>query len=413
MPTVTSFSPIAATPGQPVTITGSDFTGATAVKFGGVNALYFRVVSDTEIQAWPDYGGTNIVSVTGPGGTGSKPGFTLLLARVRYIDLPMLNRTVGQDDILAVWDIIRNKLCQAPVSAFPAGTGGGGGGGTGNIYTALGSPFKVRVGDDNYQFTEATGDDAPGAVTITDVRLLGKTDYVVFATDLSNEFENTRLTFDETAGSVKISNYKLSDGSHVTIYADGVVSTAFTDYVAAQQANINKLLVATAPMRPSLDSGGTLQPGGVILAWFRPAIEIPAGWAEWTPGRGFGLLGRDPAAAAYNPTTNPDSLNQANGTAVGVLGGGATLTLDNLPKIKLRMFSSNTQNGPLTGNVDKAPTWSSQHVAGNQDYDMRASHDDEPNIGFTSSVGKDIPDAIKSRLNPNRIVNFIYSTVTS
>lgn len=413
MPTITSFTPIAAAPGQPVTITGSGFTGATAVKFGGVDALYFRIISDTSIEAFPNYGGTNIISVTGPGGTGSQSGFTLLLTRVRFIDLPTLNRNVGQTDILAVWDIIRNKLCQAPVSAFPAGTGGGGGGDDGNVFTALGSPFKVRVGDDNYDFVTGIGDDAPGSVIINDVRLLGKTNFVVYATDLSNEFENTRLVFDEDAGSVTIKNYQLSAGSHITIYADGVVTTQFTDYVASQQALLNKLLVATAPMRPSLDSGGNLQPGGVILPWFRPAIEIPAGWTEWLPGRGRGLVGQDPTAPAYDATTNPDSLNQANGTAVGLSGGSAVITLDNLPVIQLKMFSGASSGGNLNSDGNRTVAWSSNHSSGNQDYDMKVANDSNASLGNTSAVGKTSPDPIKNRLNPNRIVNFIYSNVTS
>jgi hypothetical protein len=52
-----------------VTINGSGFTGATAVKFNGVSTS-FKVVSDTAISAKvPDGAGYGPISVTAPGGT--------------------------------------------------------------------------------------------------------------------------------------------------------------------------------------------------------------------------------------------------------------------------------------------------------------------------------------------------------
>jgi hypothetical protein len=55
-----------------VTITGSNFTGATEVTFNALNAVSFNVVSDTQITATPATSTTTgLVEVTTPNGTGS------------------------------------------------------------------------------------------------------------------------------------------------------------------------------------------------------------------------------------------------------------------------------------------------------------------------------------------------------
>jgi hypothetical protein len=74
-PTVSGVAPNSgpATGGTAVTITGSGFTNATAVSFGGVPAASFSIGSDGVIaaQAPPGTGGTFDVTVTSPGGTSS------------------------------------------------------------------------------------------------------------------------------------------------------------------------------------------------------------------------------------------------------------------------------------------------------------------------------------------------------
>ncbi len=76
---VTSFTPTSAGPSDVVTISGSGFTGATQVQFGGVNAASFTVVNNNTITATPAAGGaTGSVSVTAPLGMASLVGFTFL-----------------------------------------------------------------------------------------------------------------------------------------------------------------------------------------------------------------------------------------------------------------------------------------------------------------------------------------------
>ena len=68
IPTITSFTPTAGVPGTVVTITGTNFTGATSVQFGQVAADSFTVVSPTEIIAVVGGGATGNVSVTSSDG---------------------------------------------------------------------------------------------------------------------------------------------------------------------------------------------------------------------------------------------------------------------------------------------------------------------------------------------------------
>jgi hypothetical protein len=88
-PTVNSFAPTAGARGTLVTVNGSGFTGATAVKFNGVTAP-FSVVSATSLHASvPTLTGTGPISVTTSSGTGtSTSSFTVLPGIV-------LSRTAG------------------------------------------------------------------------------------------------------------------------------------------------------------------------------------------------------------------------------------------------------------------------------------------------------------------------------
>jgi len=74
--TISSFSPTTASNGMQVVITGTKFTGATQVSFGGTAATSYTVNSDTQITATVAAGATGCVSVLTPNGGAAMSGFT-------------------------------------------------------------------------------------------------------------------------------------------------------------------------------------------------------------------------------------------------------------------------------------------------------------------------------------------------
>lgn len=423
IPTITTVNPSAAAPGDKVIITGTNFTGITSIKFGGFDALHFETQSPTVIWAWVPIAGDTIVQVTNGSGTGSFVDFHKILTQVKLPDLTPLNRPIAADDLIYVWGMAEGKLFKA---LFPGAASGSDGGDTGNIYTALGSPFKVRKTDvDQYAYDPITN-----KVTITDVRLLGKEDYVVTATDVSTEFNDDRIDYDKVAGSFTISDYELTDGNHITVYADGVLTDAFTIYQQSLKDTITKLLLANAPFLPSLNSSGTMAAPGGLIAWFRPANEIPDGWTEWVPGRGCMLIGQDPTDIPGDGVINP--LNGTNGTR----GGSKTHIIDSMSKIiKHRFYTvanedQNSNQFPnelgrqLSSIRAMIRSWTKGGGSGGESYvlyggtfangdwtDDNADPGYQPNISPTNWQGKNNPDPI-NHLNPYRIVNFICSTQT-
>jgi hypothetical protein len=76
-PAITSFTPTSGGAGTTITISGNNFTGATAVTIGGTAVTSFNVVSSTSITAVVAAGSQGVVAVTTPYGTATRDGFTL------------------------------------------------------------------------------------------------------------------------------------------------------------------------------------------------------------------------------------------------------------------------------------------------------------------------------------------------
>lgn len=74
-PAISSFTPTSAATGMKITITGTDFTGASAVTIGGTAATSFTIISATQITATVPITATGTVQVTTPNGSASRAGF--------------------------------------------------------------------------------------------------------------------------------------------------------------------------------------------------------------------------------------------------------------------------------------------------------------------------------------------------
>ena len=103
-PTITSFSPTSGPTGTTVTIEGTNFTGTTAVAFGGIGGESFTVESSTRIIAVVPMGAnTGPITVTNASGTGtSATDFTVTTAfHDRTITLSLRRHLIARGSISA------------------------------------------------------------------------------------------------------------------------------------------------------------------------------------------------------------------------------------------------------------------------------------------------------------------------
>jgi hypothetical protein len=75
-PEIISFSPVAALPGETVTINGNNLEKVTAVRFGGVSAASFKIISNQQIAAVVGGGASGTVTAVNASGIATKAGFT-------------------------------------------------------------------------------------------------------------------------------------------------------------------------------------------------------------------------------------------------------------------------------------------------------------------------------------------------
>jgi hypothetical protein len=125
--TITSFTPTSGPVGTKVKITGTGFTGATAVSFNNVNATTFTVDSATQITATVPTGATTgKIKVTAPAGTAtSATDFTVtpVTAHSRSVTLRLRKHLIARGKV-SVGDGFTECAASVPVKIQRRRAGG-------------------------------------------------------------------------------------------------------------------------------------------------------------------------------------------------------------------------------------------------------------------------------------------------
>ena len=151
-PGINSFTPSTACSGSTVTITGTNLSAATAVKFGGTDAASFTVVNATTITAVVGAGASGSVTVTTGGGTASLSGFTLSNLSVSLINtggtcIPsaILSVTGASSASQIVWNNNGSPVSTVTSGFSQNGTVAAGGNGQGSALNQLNFPNNIFI----------------------------------------------------------------------------------------------------------------------------------------------------------------------------------------------------------------------------------------------------------------------------
>lgn len=218
--------------------------------------------------------------------------------KIKLPQLPLYSGAVKNDDMVYVWEDATGVLKHATVGQLPFGQGGGGG------QPLVGSPFKVRLGDDQVTISG-------GNTVVSDARLAGKTDYPVSSSQLNNAvFRDTEVTYDDVNGTVTILDFELQAGEVLVLYPDGVAGGGGGG--GSLQPILDRLAALESMVAPFIPTGSGENHGRVW--WTGPLSDIPLGWTideDWN--------GRVPVGI---------DTNQAEFNEIGKPGGGKTHTME-------------------------------------------------------------------------------------
>jgi hypothetical protein len=242
VPQVTGLSPAGGpiAGGTIVTITGSGFSGATDVQFGGKSGIALKIVNDSQLTIItpPDTQGTVPVSVIGAGGVGSFPGPSIMV-QYEYDEFPP-PRISGI----------------SPTSGSPEGA---------TLVTLTGSGFSdteyVRFGDiygvalnviDDNHLTVWTQRSAPGSVPVSVKNHAGVTSSHDPAVMYLYEFPLPKLT------NVSPSSGSTGGGTLVTITGSGFSGATDIRFGGISGTNLNIVNDSCLTIITPPDSFGTV-----------------------------------------------------------------------------------------------------------------------------------------------------------
>ncbi|MBT0768317.1 IPT/TIG domain-containing protein [Kineosporia sp. J2-2] len=289
-PSVTGLSPASGPSGggTVVTVSGSDFTGATAVFFGTVAAASFTVSSDGSITATAPAGaaGPVDVTVTGPAGTSA----TSPSSRFSYLATPVVGGVSPSSGAVAGGTLVTLS-------------GSGFTGATAVFFGAVAATGFTVNSDGSITATAPAG--AAGTVDVTVTGPAGTS-----ATSPSSRFQYVAAAPVPTVGGVSPSTGSSGGGTQVTISGSGFsgATAVFFGSVAATGFTVNSdgSITATAP-------AGTV--GTVDVT-----VVTPGGTSATSSSARFQYVSAPPvpAVSGISPATGPA------GTVVTISGSGFT-----------------------------------------------------------------------------------------
>jgi uncharacterized protein YhjY with autotransporter beta-barrel domain len=342
-PTITGATPNVGSNagGTSVVLTGTNFTGATAVTFGGTAATSFTVDSATQITATvPAAGaaGAVAIAVTTPGGTATQAsGFTYFIPRTVSVTAPA---TINEGDTgngFSTWGVALDAASTVPITVnfrtvagsatapadFGAVTSGSATIAAG--VTGFGANVFI-VGDtldeDNETFSleivsvstggvisstagTATGtiidNDAPPALSINDVSLA------------EGAAGTTSMTFTVSLGA--------ASGRTVTVdyaTANGTAS-APGDFVAASGTLTFAPGQTSQPVTVTLNGDTTLESNEILFVNLTGAVN-----ATVSDGQGLGTIVNDDVAAPVVTSVSPTGGPAQGGNTVTITGANFT-----------------------------------------------------------------------------------------
>ncbi len=316
-PTISSFSPPSGAVGASVTITGSNFSGVTAVRFNGSQSTSYTVDSVTQITAIvPGAATSGKISVSNSFGTGTSSTDFVIVPIVLSEDFASItsgNSTSASGSATA-W---------AGNSNFPTGTndfqaGGavrlGSGGAAGSITSKT---LDLSAGAFDVSFDVKGWTTIEGGITVTVTGQAAQT--VTYASAMSGSFENKVLRF--SAGTAA-----------TTITLATTAKRAFLDNIIVTKASSS----VTAPViSSSLTATGTV---GTPFSYQITASGSPTSFGAATLPAGLTL---NTATGAITGTPTGAGTSNVTISATNSAGtGSATLVITVNPSASAPAISS-------------------------------------------------------------------------
>lgn len=283
-PSITSFSPTSSGMGGVVTITGSNFTHTTQVRFGGVQASGFVVEDDNTVRATVAGGSSGVLQVITLGGTATANGFT-------YIASPVVTSFTPTSGI-------GGTVVTITGGNFTNATGVSFGGVPAQSFTVVNSST----------ITATVGDGASGVVAVTTAFGTGS---LAGFTHLAPKISSFTPTSANSGTTVTISGINFTGASAVSF--GNVAATSFTvvnaTTITALVANGASGEVAVTTSYGTAKSNGFIYTGPPVISGFSP-VSASVGAPITITGLNFTnvtsvLFGGTPAISfqVVNPTT--------------------------------------------------------------------------------------------------------------